>query len=484
MTDHDAVQTRCLRYIVPFRYDGTFEDAVRQVDACEDGPLRWERQRSRAGQDSELFQYVRNEFSTDEAETLSDHKVGYAWTAAGQNRTSAKAPAALRELICLPNGQHDETGRLDIAICEAGLLLFRNQLGLFWYELALPAEGIDLPQLRWFQQHVKAIGNIKTPHLWEEQNHSRFDLAAWVQETIPVRGVRYFMEKGTSHLPVKTLLYTYASLQGEHAAPYDDIYHLANGYGPNIRYSEETARDIRQPFQDTYWYATQEGAAYLVWPNEANRQYYEGDFLRKARGDYFTLYLKVLYQSYSLLIYAERIQSEISAVKGSHLPEPADQNISALCSEINLFLVKSMATSVSHVHHQSEFYIYLKERLRIHDDVKSVTSGLNALDTLHREQDKIEEERAEREREQRDKASDTRIERGMTILSILSVFSALVDCFDFIAKFPRDGGEYWELPVVWQYVEKGCLLVIAALAVYLLVMQVRRAIAERRPDKR
>lgn len=46
--------------------------------------------------------------------------------------------------------------------------------------------------------------------------------------------------------------------------------------------------------------------------------------------------MKALYQSFSLLLYAEKIQSGISAVK-THLSE-SDTNVNLLYNEINLFL--------------------------------------------------------------------------------------------------------------------------------------------------
>ena len=44
------------------------------------------------------------------------------------------------------------------------------------------------------------------------------------------------------------------------------------------------------------------------------------------------------------MLYAEKIQAEISAVSGKYLTEPFDKRITELFEEINLFLTKSMAT--------------------------------------------------------------------------------------------------------------------------------------------
>lgn len=119
----------------------------------------------------------------------------------------------------------------------------------------------------------------------------------------------------------------------------------------------------------------------MAWVDEDNKEVFKSLIPSKVRTDYFALYMKILYQSFSLLLYAEKIQTNILASSEKYIAEPLDKKITNLFGEINLFLTKSMATSVSHIHHQSEFYVYIKKQLRIQDDVESLTLGLNALDT-------------------------------------------------------------------------------------------------------
>ena len=85
-----------------------------------------------------------------------------------------------------------------------------------------------------------------------------------------------------------------------------------------------------RPFEDVFWYATKEGVAYIAWADEDNEKVFTKVIPGKIRRDYFALYLKVLYQSYSLLIYAEKIQSEISADTRSYLNEYMNQDIEKL----------------------------------------------------------------------------------------------------------------------------------------------------------
>ena len=227
---------------------------------------------------------------------------------------------------------------------------------------------------------------------------------------------------------------------------------------------------MRHPFDDVIWYATQEGVSYLAWPSEDNRKTFKEQLLKKAGSDYFTLYMKALYQSFSLLLYAEKIQSGISAVK-THLSE-SDTNVNLLYNEINLFLTKSMATSVSHIHHQSEFYIYIKKRLRIDEDVDSVTAGLTAMDGLQREM-----------REEEEKESSDKIQFIMGIFTLFGIFSALVDSCELFNMFSQDGS-WHNLGNNAKTAEVIIMVVIVALAVCIVFGIFREYIKTRRKDRK
>lgn len=401
----------------------------------------------------------------------------------------------------------------DVTVSNVGLMLFRNSLGFIWYEIDISQVDADTKQLKDFQNCVRELNCRRKALFWEkykeephnlrlgivlEENEkartyiSPFSFGRWLQEFLnPLDiSISYFADRKDAYdsmlednkkkltskdsklpneiivggeeqckknniVPDKAILFTYASFDTEGCE--DDLedkqilaYHLTNGYKDTYHFSEDVSPEMKRPFEDVLWYATQEGAAYLSWPGEDNQIFFTNTILSKIKTDYFALYLKALYQSFSLLIYAEKIQEEISAVDGKTLIEKSDKGITGLFEEINLFLTKSMATSVSHIHHQSEFYIYLKKQLRIHDDVKSVTSGLNALDMLqrerrHEEEKKIREESEEREKkaEKEEAKRDGKIQAGLGLFSVLAISSALIDTFDFAAKFAPGAEGGW-----------------------------------------
>lgn len=566
------INSSCLRYVVPFKYEESFEEVLTKVEKQKEEKIiqdkktgetkiqekiLWERKKATLdGPESDLYAYVRNELRfEDDTKALSENKIGGEWILRGSEESSEKKGHGIKQLLYFPDGlkkskdnkeeKWDIPKGLNISISNVGLLLFRNGLGLFWYEIKLPGNGFDSNLLKAFQNDIRELNRGTAALFWEIQKNepdygmvilenngyktyiSPFLFGQWVNEAIHFINVSYLAERKNSYLtmiknsmaelknvkgeivsrekndvkleanfPDKAILFTYASFTARGTDDsledkYSFIFHIANGYKDSYHFSDEISEEIKKPFDEAYWYATQEGAAYLSWPSFDNKEVFNSLIPSKVRTDYFALYLKTLYQSFSLLIYAERIQTDISAVKGKYLVEPLDKRITELFGEINLFLTKSMATTVSHIHHQSEFYVYLKKQLRIHEDVKSVTAGLNALDILQREQRQREEakrvqeawqeeqrrdreEQAERAaREEREKKSNEKIQAIMGLFALLGISSALVDCFDFIGKFDPENGDFWGLVCSTQGWEIAFFVVIGIISVMAFVVSVK-----------
>lgn len=507
------INSMCLRYIVPFRINESFEQAYKKVESQREkirkkdkvtGEKRftgeyknvWSRKViTMDGPESDLYGYIRNEFRFDDnIKELPEQKTGCEWIFWRSDESNSKDGQKIKKLLYFPDGIFQQgkvsTQCRKILISNVGLLLFRNSLVFFWYEIK--TSQMNSRQLMLFQNRIKELnhGHI---FLWErsktepeygfvcsEENGVKtymrpVSLGKWIQDMLSFLDISYFAErkgayggmlkksrsnmKRTSYdvvckdmtyqdtnikSPDKTILFTYASLNNKnYGATIEEkqslVYHITNGYNASYHFSKSAVDHMKCPFDDAYWYATQEGASYLVWSSYDNSKVFSNLIPNKIRTDYFVLYLKVLYQSFSLLIYAERTQNNISAIDGKELTLSSSENVTWVFREINLFLTKSMATSVSHIHHQSDFYNYLKKRLRVYEDVQSVTAGLKALEFLQHEQQKEEELKEKEKNEEREKIRDGKIQAIMGIFAMLGISSALVDCFDFIEKFSEDG---------------------------------------------
>lgn len=541
----------CLRYVVPFKFNELFEDACKKIENQKQQKFKKDKQTGKkipsgdqklwvrrcvtqAAPESDLYEYIRDEFRfADNENEAKEQKSGCEWLFWRSRESDEKDGQSIKDLIYFPDMNKQDDGKLPeswkVKISNAGIMLFRNGLGMLWYEIGFHQKDIRInsDELKVFQNYIRELNHGKTASIWEEtdenaqfglilkevNNHktviSPFSFGKWVNDMVDFLDIHYMAERKSAYKSLlkngskyaeklqyriisgedkpdadvvsdikvadKAILFTYASFEKDN---FKDLredrislsYHLTNGYNDSYHYGSDVIDEMRHPFDDVIWYATQEGVSYLAWPSEDNRKTFKEQLLKKAGSDYFTLYMKALYQSFSLLLYAEKIQSGISAVK-MHLSE-SDTNVNLLYNEINLFLTKSMATSVSHIHHQSEFYIYIKKRLRIDEDVDSVTAGLNAMDGLQREM-----------REEEEKESSDKIQFIMGIFTLFGIFSALVDSCELFNMFSQDGS-WHNLGNNAKTAEVIIMVVIVALAVCIVFGIFREYIKTRRKDRK
>lgn len=580
------VQKICMKYLVPFTFEESFEEAMTAVEDLQEQVFRrdpetkeqkptreyrklWTRRTVQdPGMESDLYTYVKNEFRFDSMHgALAEERSGgewLLWNSEILKQASGKKPL---ELLYFQDPLKKECRELpgywDVRITNVGIILFRNQLGFLWYEISLPKNGSTSDGIMQFQNRFKELNRgERDANFWIRQpdktdagivlkDHGDrdvclrlFSMGEWIADKLSFLSVHFLAERKCAGLdtssavteggsvkkvPDKAVLFTYCSFgrpdgpadtentekPGEADEPKNSLeqetlaYYFANGYKTSYHFHPDTAAGMKRPFGGAIWYATQEGAAYLSWPEKDNTEVFNSLIPGKFRNDYFCLWVKVLYQSYSLLVYAQKIQSKVSAVKEKYLQEPFDQRITDLFGEINLFLTKSMAASVSHIHHQSEFYVYLKKQLRIREDVESVTAGLAALDMLKREQrqraenERIQEEwkaekaRDKAEQEERDKREERekrqeriaaerndKLQAIMGLFALLGIASALVDCFDYIQKF-RPGGEWSASAPYIQTAEVIfiCIIgIVGSITVYFAVKAIWQAFRKKAED--
>lgn len=564
----------CLRYVVPFKFCGSFTEAVKKVEEQYDegnGQKKiWERKKNASAKsESDLYDYIRNEYCfPDELNEQSEQKNGCEWVYWKSEEAESKNGQSIKKLIYfadkIKKTDYELPSSWNIDIINLGLILFRNNMGFIWYEIKILEKSVTSNKLKRFQNVIRELNRGESSYLWEkqvladcpdfglllddrqnkEQMSNRmykkyiipFSIGRWINDIVNFINVEYFARRksaytsmvqkslqntnsllykqiypkmcvedeisaeGDKFLPDKAILFTYISFEDINEVTdaldlkYSLVYHLTNGYKDSYHFSNELISEIKRPFNNAFWYATQEGASYIAWTTADNKEVFNSLILSKVKMDYFTLYLKVLFQSFSLLVYAERIQQEISAVSSQYIIGRIDNSLTRLYSEINLFLTKNMATSVSYVHHQSEFYTYIKNQLRVREDIESVTDGLAALDSLRREQlqykenkqaqeawqnEQRREREAEKERrkqEEREKRSDEKMQAIMGLFALLTVSSALVDCFDFVSKFDNAEGDFWTLLPVTQRWEIVFFIIIGVISVVAIFVSIKSLI--------
>ena len=259
--------------------------------------------------------------------------------------------------------------------------------------------------------------------------------------------------------PDKALIFSYIFFSSEEDSPdamlpdrINMAYKLTNGYDKKIIMSNSIKNSVMNPFHDVLWYTTKEGCGYYAWGKD-NNFFYNNIAPYRIVANYFLLYIKALYHSYSLLHFSNLLAKEdispdlekyVSFKGSSGIDKDIYEKLSLLRTRMNLFLLKSTVTSVSHIHHHNEFYLYNERQLYIKDDIRSVSIGLDVLEQLLKSQ-------LEKEETKNDEKMKTGLSRVLALITFMTVASVLNDGHGFIQAWRGDEllvGDYIFIAIV------------------------------------
>ena len=439
-----------LRYIISFRWNGTYQDMFRGLEEAPGYTCRKNAYTKNKGkydyQEQDIYDHILRNFS-DQADDR--HSIGSVW-----DIDPAQLSDTPKTLAWFPDQSKDKY--FTIHVSQAGIYLFYNSIGFFWYELEIDKKDqMNEEELILFQYYLKELNrkerkksgavlyamdprfhflvenrdeilrkieagddsfyrfdqktvtrNGKALHENEPElpgdtvrgtMFRRFTLGHWAGEilqSLAGNGIelRYFefstdtmqnVEERTDSkiiVPEKATLFNYVGIPEEKIERLPEYaFYLSNGYKRSYLYSESDLREARFLFANVCCYASHEGCGYYYVPTDANRSFFESTMKTRIMLDYFLLYILVLHQYYSLIMYAGKIAEELPSRSEDYIrDETTQQKLEDLIVEINTFYIKSVNASVSMMGHQNDFYEYLIERLRIKESVRSVSSGLDA----------------------------------------------------------------------------------------------------------
>ncbi len=386
---------------------------------------------------------------------------------------------------------------------EVHVALFQTGIGLLWFVPEISGKCEELSELIDFTYNLKELArNEKSNCIFREsieevregddipedkllpdgkryKKDLHFFVGEWIDnivKTIRV-DITYYPSrvrtiKGEKKvLPDKAVLFHCGTVELEENIDNGIIY-LSRGYKSSYRLNSNLQTEIFQPFENVKCYTSSEGCGYYAIVNRDDHEFFMD--LNKVRNDYFSLYLLALYQSYTLLRYSELIAKELSAKYDDYnnYSKELEENLDEITTGLNVFLAKSVYSSVSHVQQQNEFFNYISGRLLIKENISSVSAGIEALNNI--ESNLYEEEMQKR---------NHFLEGCLTIVSLLAVLSAFNDGNDFVRNYamsmfaPNQPIEIYAVNIILMII---ALIVIGLLFKYLIYKPNRKSCKNRK----
>lgn len=196
--------------------------------------------------------------------------------------------------------------------------------------------------------------------------------------------------------------------------------------------------------------------------NNTNTEFFKNNFDKKYIRDYFFIYILLLYQSYSSSHYSRLLTKFPADVQMIETDAKYLEQLESLARQISLFLVKSFYESVSNVQHQNGVYLCVKKALRIEENMKSITVGLEALCG-------IEVERQRKDDEEKESKRERAINTGLTLFGFLVVISTMIDALNLVDWFKGNSMGGWHIASV-----SIILFVTVVVLIVLLVNSIKK----------
>lgn len=405
------MQIKC-RYIIPFTYGSPVQskrDYILFLDRKTD-PYQgtWKESTVRSGE-QDLYEYVLNSF--DDAGVFRPGNIGAKYDYIPEDGEESR----VIELEYRP-GKNDEGGVYRFSIDKAGMILFINGAGFIWYEFGMP-EASDGQKLT---EEEYIVFNNRFKELNYRENLERFAVSGgtgefsmgnWVARVAgsACGNVKFFSARKNTvegsglpeYVPDKALIFNYGVFEDTDCdVPVKQAYYLTKGYNMNYRMPSDIDKRMRRPFENILWYAAAEGAGCYAKMDEKNRQFLSEQLEKRFMGDYFLIYILLLSVEFSLIQYSDQISTLLPADPFEYFSSDLFLNVSGggsddefemlelekvirrITTEINVFIVKNVRSSVSYIEHQNDFYSYVYDVLGIKQDINTLMMGLSSLQKI------------------------------------------------------------------------------------------------------
>lgn len=205
----------------------------------------------------------------------------------------------------------------------------------------------------------------------------------------------FFADRKTAKgdiFPDKARLFSFLHLEEEDREHRALLIRLAKGYNNNYMPRPEMPESgqfgIYRPFDNSCWYAAQEGVANLTFGPKGS--FFSTGNYRKRLETYFFIFILILMQYCGMLSHAARV-GELPSSARELTKRKNMRKIQEYLEEENIFYLKNMFSQVSHITQHNEFYSYAQRRMQIPEMEKELREELDSMD--HMLNRKVERER-------------------------------------------------------------------------------------------
>ena len=262
-------------------------------------------------------------------------------------------------------------------------------------------------------------------------------------------------------VPDKAILYNYvvfnvsqnsqtAEEKAEAMSKYlQSLYYLTRGYKFSYKTSDDVSEEREQMFrrhENDYWDASLEGVGdyVLLYENaciEDGRNkpnlFFDAIRPKEMRGDYFLLYILLLYRHFSIIYYSKKISETIPMHVDFYKNQTSNQkspyeNLYELKKEINIFFSNQMYESVGQITDVCTIYSFIEEKMKIKRNIVALQTGVDNIEKLQK--DIIEEKQEEK---------NNKLNRIIGLFGILAVISIICDFWQLVDWFTINLPSYW-----------------------------------------
>ncbi|MBR2928748.1 MAG: hypothetical protein IKC24_06295 [Oscillospiraceae bacterium] len=321
----------------------------------------------------------------------------------------------------------------------------------------------------------------------------------WENMTISHAQKIGFLEGYPMVVPDRAILYSYvvfyadkdAESEAEKQKLIGDMckyaYYISRGYKESYKVTKNAEAERAQMFfrhENDVWDASLEGIGCFVSIYERvynkdgslkSNTFYDKNRVKEMKGDYFILYLLLLYQHYTLILFFQIVSNKFSFKVENYLEysQRLYDEIYAFKVSLDIFLSGSVFEAVSHTTDICNLYSYVENKMRIRDDYENLKRSVSNLESLQNclleKKKESDEAFAAAEKDDFDKALGI----GGVLIGGLTVVSCVNDAVDLSVKAKDYFALTNEMHAILMWALLALILIIVIMAMYCIIWYFR-----------